>query len=56
MLTFGAGSGLPGDRHALALAAGCSTCCGHGAGVPDPLRHEPHPTLRVPTNLEVSVR
>lgn len=58
LLTFGAGErGCPGDRHALALAAGVfdvlrARCRRIRADV----RHEPHPTLRVPTNLEVSVR
>ncbi|MGC4746280.1 cytochrome P450 [Micromonospora sp. DT201] len=58
LLTFGAGErGCPGDRHALALATGVldvlrERCHRTRA----PLCHEPHPTLRVPTNLEVSVR
>ncbi|MBQ1019946.1 cytochrome P450 [Micromonospora sp. D93] len=58
MVTFGTGErGCPGDRHALALATGVLDVlrerCRRG---PNPLRHEPHPTLRVPTGLEVSVR
>ncbi|MEU8257424.1 cytochrome P450 [Micromonospora inaquosa] len=58
LLTFGTGErGCPGDRHALALATGVldvlrERCRRH----PTLLRHEPHPTLRVPTHLEVSVR
>ncbi|MEV0156769.1 cytochrome P450 [Micromonospora sp. NPDC050686] len=57
-LTFGAGPrGCPAERHALALATGvldvlrerCRTA-------PGPVRPEPHPTLRVPANLEVSPR
>ncbi|MET8233815.1 cytochrome P450 [Micromonospora sp. NPDC005298] len=57
-LTFGAGErGCPGDRHALSLAGGMfdvlrERCQRTRAA----LRHEPHPTLRVPTSLEVSVR
>ncbi|MFE9189806.1 cytochrome P450 [Micromonospora sp. NPDC007208] len=58
LLTFGTGErGCPGDRHALALATGVLDVlrerCRRG---PTPLRHTPHPTLRVPTNLEVIVR
>ncbi len=58
LLTFGTGErGCPGDRHALALASGVLDVlrerCRRG---PTPVRHEPHPTLRVPTTLEVSVR
>lgn len=58
LLTFGAGErGCPGDRHALALAAGVfEVLRARCRRSPTPLRHEPHPTLRVPTNLEVSVR
>ncbi|MFC4020127.1 cytochrome P450 [Micromonospora sp. GCM10011542] len=58
LLTFGAGQrGCPGERHALALAAGVldvlrERCRRTGAE----LRHEPHPTLRVPTTMEVTVR
>ncbi|WP_074310311.1 cytochrome P450 [Micromonospora cremea] len=58
LLTFGAGErGCPGDRHALALATGVldvlrERCLRTNAV----LRHEPHPTLRVPTTLEVTVR
>lgn len=57
-LTFGAGPrGCPGERHALALAAGVvdvlrDRCRPAGA----PARYAPHPTLRVPTNLEVTFR
>lgn len=58
LVTFGAGErGCPGDLHALALATGVFGVlrerCRRG---PKPLHHEPHPTLRVPTTLEVSVR
>ncbi|RAO39565.1 putative cytochrome P450 140 [Micromonospora saelicesensis] len=58
LLTFGTGErGCPGDRHALALATGVLDVlrerCRRG---PTPVHHEPHPTLRVPTTLEVSVR
>lgn len=58
LLTFGTGErGCPGDRHALALATGVLDVlrerCRRG---PTPVRHEPHPTLRVPTTLEVTVR
>ncbi|MFG1866480.1 cytochrome P450 [Micromonospora arborensis] len=58
LLTFGAGErGCPGDRHALALATGVLDVLGSRCQrTPAPLCHEPHPTLRVPTNLEVSVR
>jgi cytochrome P450 len=58
LLTFGAGErGCPGDRHALALAAGILDVLRERCQrAPIPLRHEPHPTLRVPTTLEVSVR
>ena len=58
LLTFGAGErGCPGDRHALALATGVFDVLRERCRVIRPrLRHEPHPTLRVPTNLEVSVR
>ncbi|WP_233578292.1 cytochrome P450 [Micromonospora sp. BL4] len=58
LLTFGAGErGCPGDRHALALATGVfdvlrERCLRTDAA----LRHAPHPTLRVPATLEVSVR
>lgn len=58
LLTFGAGErGCPGDRHALALATGVLDVlrerCRRARA---PLCHEPHPTLTVPKNLEVSVR
>ncbi|GAA2191497.1 hypothetical protein GCM10009848_44300 [Micromonospora lupini] len=58
LLTFGAGErGCPGDRHALALAGGVLDVLRERCRrTPTPLRHEPHPTLRVPTRLEVSVR
>uniref|UniRef100_UPI001F27CD0E cytochrome P450 n=1 Tax=Micromonospora acroterricola TaxID=2202421 RepID=UPI001F27CD0E len=58
LLTFGAGErGCPGDRHALALAAGVLDVLRERClRTPAVLRHEPHPTLRVPTSLEVSVR
>ncbi|WP_406069840.1 cytochrome P450 [Micromonospora sp. NBC_01638] len=58
LLTFGTGErGCPGERHALALAGGVldvlrERCRRTRAD----LRHEPHPTLRVPTNVQVSVR
>ncbi|MFG3645025.1 cytochrome P450 [Micromonospora sp. NPDC047762] len=57
-LTFGTGErGCPGDRHALALATGVLDVlrerCRRG---PTPMSYEPHPTLRVPTTLEVSAR
>ncbi|MGY0006341.1 cytochrome P450 [Micromonospora sp. I033] len=58
VLTFGAGPrGCPGERHALALAAGAvevlrDRC--RPAGTPP--RYAPHPTLRVPTSLEVMFR
>lgn len=57
-LTFGAGErGCPGDRHALALAGGVLDVLRERCRrTPTPLRHEPHPTLRVPTTVEVSVR
>ncbi|WP_258402766.1 cytochrome P450 [Micromonospora saelicesensis] len=58
LLTFGTGErGCPGDRHALALATGVLDVLRERCRRdPTPLRHEPHPTLRVPTTLEVSVR
>lgn len=58
LLTFGAGErGCPGDRHALALAAGVlDVLRARCRRTRTDLRHEPHPTLRVPTDLEVSVR
>ncbi|MFC3502249.1 cytochrome P450 [Micromonospora krabiensis] len=57
-LTFGAGPrGCPGQRHALALAAGVLDVlrdrCRCASG---PVRYEPHPLLRVPTRLEVVPR
>ncbi|MFI7431267.1 cytochrome P450 [Micromonospora sp. NPDC049836] len=57
-LTFGAGPrGCPGERHALALAEGVvdevrRRCAATGG----PVTHETHPTLHVPTQIEVSVR
>ncbi|MFI6236671.1 cytochrome P450 [Micromonospora sp. NPDC050784] len=58
LLTFGTGErGCPGDRHALALATGVLDVLRERCRrSPTPLRHAPHPTLRVPTNLEVIVR
>ncbi|MGC4816335.1 cytochrome P450 [Micromonospora sp. DT63] len=58
LLTFGAGErGCPGDRHALALAGGVLDVLRKRCRrTPTPLRHEPHPTLHVPTTVEVSVR
>ncbi|MFF0176357.1 cytochrome P450 [Micromonospora profundi] len=58
MVTFGAGErGCPGDRHALALAAGVFDVLRERCRRTDAvLRHEPHLTLRVPTTLEVTVR
>ncbi|MFI2647872.1 cytochrome P450 [Micromonospora fulviviridis] len=57
-LTFGAGPrGCPGERHALALAAGVVEVlrarCRPAAA---PVRYAPHPTLRVPTSIEVMFR
>lgn len=57
-VTFGAGPrGCPGERHALALAEGVvgevrRRCAATGG----PVTHEPHPSLHVPTRIEVSVR
>ncbi|MGR6319311.1 cytochrome P450 [Micromonospora soli] len=52
-LTFGAGPrGCPGERHALALAAGVVDVLRRRAG-PD---HPARPTLTVPTSTEVTVR
>ncbi|MGC5378966.1 cytochrome P450 [Micromonospora sp. DT68] len=58
MVTFGAGErGCPGDRHAVALAAGVFDVLRKRCRRTDAaLRHEPHPTLRVPTALEVTLR
>ena len=58
LLTFGTGErGCPGDRHALALATGVLDVLRERCWrSPGPVRHEPHPTLRVPTSLEVGVR
>ncbi|WP_225853546.1 cytochrome P450 [Micromonospora sp. AMSO31t] len=80
-LTFGAGPrGCPGERQALALAAGVvdvlrdrcrptvpAAPTGPASAVPtaptgpvapgaEPVSYAPHPTLRVPTSLEVIVR
>ncbi|MFC0006444.1 cytochrome P450 [Micromonospora siamensis] len=57
-LTFGAGPrGCPGERHALALAAGVlDVLRGRCRPAPGPVRYAPHPTLRVPTSLEVRPR
>ncbi|MGW3604090.1 cytochrome P450 [Micromonospora sp. NPDC005161] len=58
LLTFGAGErGCPGDRQALALATGVLDVLRERCLRTDAvLRHEPHPTLRVPAILEVTVR
>ncbi|WP_307871605.1 cytochrome P450 [Micromonospora sp. U21] len=58
LLTFGAGErGCPGDRHALALATGVLDVLRERClRTRDLLRHEPHPTLRIPTTLGVTVR
>jgi cytochrome P450 len=59
-LTFGAGTrGCPGERHALALAAGVvevlrDRC--RPAPRAEPVSYDPHRTLRVPTSLEVMLR
>ncbi|MFG2107435.1 cytochrome P450 [Micromonospora chersina] len=57
-LTFGAGPrGCPGERHALALAAGVvEVLRARCRPVGTPVRYAPHPTLRVPTSLEVMFR
>ncbi|MFI7220799.1 cytochrome P450 [Micromonospora maritima] len=57
-LTFGAGvRGCPGSGHALALAAGVVDVLRRRcAPVDTPVRYDPHPTLRVPTRLEVTLR
>lgn len=57
-LTFGAGPrGCPGERHALALAAGVVDVLRRRCTGPDrPVRYQPQPTLRIPTSLEVTVR
>ncbi|MEU3458107.1 hypothetical protein ABZ671_31655 [Micromonospora sp. NPDC006766] len=57
-LTLGGGPrGCPGERHARALAAGVVDVlrrrCHPTAAV---IRYAPHPTLRVPTSIEVTVR
>ncbi|RQW95549.1 cytochrome P450, partial [Micromonospora globispora] len=58
VLTFGAGPrGCPGERHALALAAGVvDVLRGRCRRTDAPIPYEPHATLRVPTSLEVRVR
>ncbi|WP_410809155.1 cytochrome P450 [Micromonospora sp. 067-2] len=58
LLTFGAGErGCPGERHALALATGVLDVLRRRCRpTRSALRHEPHPTLRVPTILEVTGR
>lgn len=57
-LTFGAGlRGCPGERHAMALAAGVVDELRRRSDVVEhPVEHEPHPTLRVPARIEVAVR
>ncbi|MFU8871573.1 cytochrome P450 [Micromonospora sp. SL4-19] len=57
-LTFGAGPrGCPGERHALALAAGVVDVLRRRCRPTDtPVGYAPHPTLRVPTSIEVTVR
>jgi cytochrome P450 len=57
-LTFGAGPrGCPGERHALALATGVvDVLRRHCRATDAEIRHDPHPTLRVPTTLEVIPR
>ncbi|MGS2615063.1 cytochrome P450 [Micromonospora sp. LZ34] len=57
-LTFGAGPrGCPGERHALALAAGVVDVLRRRCRpVAAPVHHEPHALLRVPTRLEVRPR
>ncbi|SBT39922.1 cytochrome P450 [Micromonospora auratinigra] len=57
-LTFGAGTrGCPAERHALALAAGVLDVLRRRCAPTDtPVRYAPHPTLRVPSRLEVTVR
>ncbi|MFC0032995.1 cytochrome P450 [Micromonospora chaiyaphumensis] len=60
-LTFGAGPrGCPGERHAIALAAGVVEVlrdrCRPAAPGAEPVGYAPHPTLRVPTSLEVMFR
>ncbi|SCL45495.1 Cytochrome P450 [Micromonospora citrea] len=57
-LTFGAGPrGCPGERHALALAAGVvQVLRDRCRSVAAPVTHEPHALLRVPTSIEVEIR
>ncbi|MFG1673519.1 cytochrome P450 [Micromonospora sp. NPDC049282] len=57
-LTFGAGPrGCPGERHALALAEGVVDVLRQRCRRADlPVPYVPHPTLRVPTRLEVILR
>ncbi|SCL52426.1 Cytochrome P450 [Micromonospora eburnea] len=57
-LTFGTGPrGCPGERHALALAGGVVDVlrrrCHPTAAT---IEYAPHPTLRIPTSIEVTVR
>ncbi|MFR9777913.1 cytochrome P450 [Micromonospora sp. MS34] len=56
-LTFGAGPrGCPGERHALALAAGVVDVLRRRCtGADQSAGYESHPTLRVPTSLEVTL-
>ncbi|MEH0982993.1 cytochrome P450 [Micromonospora sp. CPCC 205556] len=57
-LTFGAGPHrCPGERHALALALGVlEVLRERGLRIVAEPRHEPHPLLRVPTDLAVTPR
>ncbi|PZG00240.1 cytochrome P450 [Micromonospora deserti] len=57
-LTFGVGPrDCPGQRHALALAAGVVDVLRHRCRpVPGPVAPEPHALLRVPTRFEVRPR
>ncbi|MEU1837967.1 cytochrome P450 [Micromonospora chersina] len=57
-LTFGAGPrGCPGERHALALATGVvEVLRARCRPARTPVRYAPHPTLHVPTSLEVMFR
>jgi len=56
-LTFGAGPrGCPGERHALALAAGVIDVLRRRCRPTDaPVEYAPHPALHVPTSIEVTV-
>jgi cytochrome P450 len=55
VLTFGHGPhGCPGDRHALALAAGVIDALRHRCRSVDPVvDHEPSANLRIPRSLVV---